>query len=423
MPCSFPAHSWLQTRVVRASAFDNQAGALGRAGPWLVVIPALILPLSVFLLARAERSDADLLREAHELAKAGRFDQASIVLAGLRIDREVEPPERLLRAQIATAQVRVSDALVELGRIPDDHPLAPLAQLSVGQLEARRGRLRPAEAAFRKAIALESGSTQARRELVYIYTTQLRFEELDRELRALAASAQLDAKHLLHWGMIHHVKWAAGTDLHALEKYLDADPDDRATRLALAQALRRVARADEALDCLAPLPESDLEAQAIRVEIALDEADLGRAEALLATCPAEDPALARLRGSIAIARNDPALAIRHLEIARKAAPDDRATLQALASAYTLGGEPARAKPLRERIQLHDEYTQLISRANASQGEWDRDLALLLGKAAMDLGRVDQARAWFRLVLETDPLNSEAQESLAKLKTQSTPSPP
>src|SRR5262249_9613149 len=146
--------------------------------------------------------------------------------------------ERLLRGQVAAARGRVDAAVRELGAIPDGHPLAPLARLSVGQLEARRGRLRAAEAAFLATLATAPDSVPARRELVYLYSVRRRLRGLDGQLNALAGPGALAVTPRVPGGMVRHVEWAADTDRAALERYVKADPGDRHSRLALAEALR-----------------------------------------------------------------------------------------------------------------------------------------------------------------------------------------
>ena len=176
--------------------------------------------------------------------------------------------------------------MTELRAIPDEDSLAPLARLSEGQLEARRGRLRAAEAAFRATLKLTPQCTQARRELVYIYSVQLRLPELDEQLDALSEQGQLDLQHLLHWGMIRHTEWAGEHDMVGLKRYLAADPDDRYSRLALAEAQRQPGQITAALETLAPLSDSDPDARAARAALALASGDLPAAEALLAGGPA-----------------------------------------------------------------------------------------------------------------------------------------
>ena len=122
-----------------------------------------------------------LYGRAQAEARAGRYERAAVYLDWLARLRSPTPYVHLLRAQVAGARGQTDAAVAELGAIPDGHDLAPLARLSEGQLEARRGRLRLAEAAFLAALRLNPKVVQARRELVYIYSVQQR---LHRDRRA-----------------------------------------------------------------------------------------------------------------------------------------------------------------------------------------------------------------------------------------------
>ena len=87
---------------------------------------------------------------------------------------------------VAAARNQPDKAIAELALIGDEDPLAPVARIAAGQTEIRRGRTRPAEAAFLAAIRLLPAAVQARRELVYIYNIQHRQLEMDAQLTALA---------------------------------------------------------------------------------------------------------------------------------------------------------------------------------------------------------------------------------------------
>ena len=89
-----------------------------------------------------------------------------------------------------------------------------------------------------------------------------------------------------------------------LERYIEADPDDRWSRLALAENYRRMGRSDEALRALAGLPRAEPEVIDLLARIELDRQDVEKAERLVATGPVDNPLLARLRGRLALARGD-----------------------------------------------------------------------------------------------------------------------
>ena len=105
-----------------------------------------------------------------------------------------------------------------------------------------------------------------------------------------------------------------------LAQFIQADPEDRWSRLAIAENYRRMGRLDDAETALAPLPPSDRDALAIRVMLALDRHQDDQAEEMLKASPPDDPNLARLRGRLALAHRDPATAARCFRTALTGCP-------------------------------------------------------------------------------------------------------
>ena len=159
--------------------------------------------------------------------------------------------------------------------------------------------MRSAEEWFRAALKLDSKLIQAHRELIYIYGMQLRRPELNAQFLALSALTPLTSDNVFHWCLLHTNSWDPGEAVATLVRYVAADPDDRWSRLALAENYRRMGRFDQAESVLSPLAETyDSEATAIRAQIAVDTQQEDRAEQLLALARNDDPALARIRGRL-----------------------------------------------------------------------------------------------------------------------------
>jgi tetratricopeptide (TPR) repeat protein len=393
-----------------AGATAGPGRRLVRAARFLWVLPVAAAAIWWW----SSPSPDALYERARVLALAGHYEEAESVLGRLARLRAPTPADRLVRAQVASGRGRDDAAVAELAEVPDGHPLGPLARLSQGQIEARRGRLRAAEAAFLATLALEPGSAQARRELVYIYSIQQRPADLDAQLDALSEQGALDLTHLLHWGQIRHVEWAAATDLDALRRYVAADADDRHSRLALAEALWRTGRADEAGEVLAPLPSTDPDARAARARLALARGDRPAAGALLADGPDDHPALARARGRLALARGDARAAADQFRRAAAIEPGDRGTLHSLVVALSAAGEADEAESYRKALARHDELGELLKQAKSREADLDSPLLLRLAQACDAAGRPLEARAWAKRAIARDPLDAEAQRLLHRL---------
>lgn len=354
-----------------------------------------------------------LFQQARADLASAHPERARSTLSRLERLRPPAPFDRLLRAQVDEALGRPDDAVRELASIDGRHPLAPLARTRAGKIELERGRLRAAEAELLAAIDLKPDSVLPRRDLVYIYNLQLRQADLDATLHALSELEPLDFQYLLHWGKARNVVWNPTRDAEALSRAVAADPEDRRSRLALAEGLRSQSRLDEAEAALAPLPDSDPDARAARALLRMDRGDPDGANALLAA-GGDHPALARLRGQVAMSKGDAASAVRHLRIAQAADPLDRSVNYALGSALRASGHADEAEPYLESARRHDALNPLISRASTPEGARDPALPALLGAACERAGRLLEARAWYKLVINRDPLDREAQAAFHRL---------
>ena len=356
---------------------------------------------------------ARLLSQAQADYQAGRYESAAVGLAQLARLRAPTPMDHMARALVARA--RGADALTELAQIPGDHALSPQAHLLAGRIEVERGHLRPAEAHFLATLAREPSNVHAHHELAYIYNIQTRWHELDEQMDALSELNAAGFEHVLHWAKTQNGKWNPSRDCESLAHYLAADPDDRNTRLALVDGLQSLGRLEEADSVLAPLPDTDPEARARRALLALETGDTERADQLLAGGPAGHPGLAKARGQLALTRGDPAGAMRHLRIALAARPDDFGVLSALATALRVSGDEESGRRYLEAAHRHTALTPLIVRATTPQGADDPRLPARLGAACEAAGRLAEARAWYRLAIGRDPLDSKSQQAVFRLR--------
>jgi tetratricopeptide (TPR) repeat protein len=389
---------------------------------WVMVF--LLASLALFLwgwgyltILKATPGADALWEQAEQEFKAARYEKVERTLGRLRQLREPTPLDWLLRAQLALVQNHPDEALADLSRVPDDHYMAPQARLLAGQLELRRDRVRFAELALREAVRLSPDLVQAHRELIYIYGMQLRRKEISREFLALSQLVDLTFDNAFHWCLLRNNVWEAREVVQSLSRYVAADPQDRWSRLAIAENFRRMGQHAEAERTLAPLPREDPEANVIRIQIAVDSQDRQCAEELLALGRDDDPELARLRGREALARRDAQGALRYFRIAYAADPDNGEVVRGLYSTLELLGKTEEAGPLRERARNLDVLNKLILRVDTGsnrKAQRDADLMRQLGAVCAALNRTAEARTWLKLAIARDPLDAEAQKALFRL---------
>jgi predicted Zn-dependent protease len=382
-------------------------GWLAAAG---LVLAAVVVGLGAWA-ATAWRDPDAYFRAARAELDSHRPEDAARALQRLERLRPPTPFDRLLRAQVAEAREKPDEAVAELGAIPDAHPLAPVARILAGQVEVRRHRLRSAEGRFLAALTLEPRAVQAHRELSYIYNIQHRQADLDRSLNALSELDALTYEHLFHWSKTRNVVWKPDRDCEELAKFLAADPDDRLSRLALADGLNRLDRPAEAIAVLEPLGVDDSDARAQRARIALDRGDVDRVESILNAGPCDQAVLARLKGQLALMRGDSTEAVACYRRAAAADPTDRATLQGLGQALRRAGDEAAAEPYLAAARRHDAVTPLVAKAADHEAGEDPSLSAKLGAACEAAGRDSEARAWYKRALRRDPTDHALQQAV------------
>ena len=208
--------------------------------------------------------------------------------------------------------------------------------------------------------------------------------------------------------------WEPSTALKELSLFIEADPADRSSRLAIADNYRRMGLIDDAEIAIAPLPDSDPEVLAIRVMLAVDRHDDDKAAQLLASGPPDDSRLAKLRGRLALARRDAPTAVRYFQDAHDHDPEDRDSLLGLLSSLTMIGDDKSAAPLRETAKKFELINSLVQRAAAPGGRQNPRLMRELGAACAAAGRDPEARGWYRLAIARDPLDIESQQALFQI---------
>jgi predicted Zn-dependent protease len=386
----------------------------------------LLLPIVIMLLlagAVAVRSwltakpgDAarlDLLQAALKEFAAQHYAQATELLD--RRTREVAPTalDWMLRARIAEAQGRLADAVDYLRRIPDTDPIAPQASLKAGQIEIVRGRARAAETALLQSITLAPDSVQARRELAYLYTIQRRWAECDAQFRALNRIVSMDYVLAFAWCQNDCDLWDPHEARKQLTKFIEVDPTDRFSRLALTVCLHVLSRFSEAETAIAPLPESDPEARALRVQFAIERGDIETAETLANDGPADHAKLNILRGDLARYHGLARKAESYYRAALEKEPDARDAIHGLGLALRQLGDPAWEKYLKAAA-TRDEMKRSI-KASANMIKVDIKLYCKLGELCESIGHLAQARVWYRLAIKVDPLDTTAHQGLARLE--------
>jgi hypothetical protein len=107
--------------------------------------------------------------------------------------------------------------------------------------------------------------------------------------------------------------------------------------------------------------------------------------------------------------------LKYFRIAYADDPDNRETVFGLLLALEQSGDDKAVAPIREQARNLERLNTLINRAAAPRAGSDPGLLRQLGEACAALERNAEARAWYKLAVAADPLDSEAQRALYRLR--------
>ena len=95
-------------------------------------------------------------------------------------------------------------------------------------------------------------------------------------------------------------------------------------------------------------------------------------------------------------------------------PEDRDSLFGLSNALVMQGKENEAAPLREKVKQVELLNSLVHRATNPSDRGRPEFLRELGAACAALGRDGEARAWYKLAIASDPLDTIAQQSLFQI---------
>jgi tetratricopeptide (TPR) repeat protein len=411
----------------------------------IVLVPVVFVAGLVWFVRPAFRSRPSL-DEAVSLAEAGAFDQAE---AKLRARLAATPDESAAHLLLAQVLLRRPDppptpvdrpspgpgraALEHLDRVRPENPrMAVLLETNRGNALYRLMRLEEAEAAWLRALQLNSAAPEVGWSLLDLWYLQGREDEARRlalhlfevepdprdRVQLLLELVRQDARPPAPGSL---VKWFAPV--------VRDHPDDLRSTLAMGLALVRDSRIEPGLDLL----RDGARRHPGRPEAwdglltALDESGQldGMREVLDSLPPtfAAEPRLAKHRARVAQEDRAWEEAVRQYRLARRAEPFNRTVEYRLSRALRHAGDHEEANQIEQRVRVRDramlELRTLYDEAGETTGPGPRprpDLYRRLADVREQMQRLDEARAWHRLVLQVDPQNPESRAALDRLGT-------
>jgi tetratricopeptide (TPR) repeat protein len=361
-----------------------------------------------------ERADSLLTRYLRILP---RDDRAQLLSAQLAMDRPDAQPQR---------------ALEHLARIRPGTPReAAVVRFSVGKAHYQQKRYDLAESCWKEALEIDPTVPEAGWALIDLLDFEVRVEEAHRlgmRLFEVEPDRRDRVRLLLEMSRLEIDKVAPGSVVQTFEPVWRQHPDYLPLALAVGLALIHNSQSADGIevlrDALARHPDS---ADAWDGWLTgLDEGhepDLLREEfAQLPRDLAADPRFARHEGTVAHGARDWSRAVKAYRRAHAVEPFNRAVLYRLRLALRAAGETAELVQVDRLLAVYQDALQQLrpvydeALAIKTLGLEPRpELYHRLAALREQMGRLDEACAWHRLVLRDVPDDALSLAALARLK--------
>jgi tetratricopeptide (TPR) repeat protein len=394
---------------------------------WLAALLASSATVSLWWLS--VRPDVgQLVREATQAAKQGET-AASIRLfdAALRWDPH-NGMALLYRGQLARDAGDTEAALAFWRRVPDS-PMQQggTARFLEGTVWLENNQTRRAEQALLKAVELHPAYRQPHERLLQLYVVQLRAAELREQLQIIRGFRPWTLDELVIYQGARGKINRASASIPQLEKYLEADPHDLLSALALARYYLiddQAARATELLSRMRAEHPEETRVLGLLAESWLVQSEFSKAREVLGeSLPAEAAHewFWRSRGLYAFAVEDWPRAVICLERAAAADPEDVGVAYQLGLALERAGHPAAAKRQLARTRLVEKLFLEVSRilgGDRNRTDLSFGIVMEVGRLLMRLDRPSDAVFWFEQAVTWQPQNSAARTGLAEARERS-----
>jgi tetratricopeptide (TPR) repeat protein len=357
--------------------------------------------------ARSWRVELSLAREA---MNAGRYGLAQGRLSQLAEHWTNEGEVLLLLGECELHRGRRKEALAAWAKVPPTAPsFARAARFRASNL-IQMGKYSPAEETLLQALAKlgEPGSYDLERELIQLYRSQGRFDDLRRVLRASWCRSADAAGVLRELWMLDHSAIPVQVWQFALD---NADNDDDRVWLGRAHHAILVGRFSAAAKwieaCLRRRPDDPAVWRA-RLDLAVATDDVAGLWTAVAHLPADRfdaTAIRELRVWLVARKGETAVEQQELTALVRDAPGNTQALERLAVLATQAGQVREAAQLRRRKAEVDRTQHQVHQILLDRGI-DSSRTEVLAELAAKLGRAFEARGWAILaeakLLVSDP---------------------
>lgn len=365
------------------------------------------------------------LRRATEDLKRGNLDGARKNLAVVLVQEPGHPEALVYWGEMERQSGDPDAAVAAWEKIPDSSgSSASKARYLMATLMLERHRARDAERLFRRSIDLGPRYLPPHEQLLNLFVMQMRADAIRAELSAIEKLRPLTVREMLLDVVADRRVLDAKRGSENVSPFVDADPADLHSRIALARYWTELSRTNEAIGLLdqplPDLPEAD-EARALLAQLRAEAGDVPAARKLFDADPPGDESPAPVWfafGRVLELSGDTASAAAAYAAAVRKRPTDGPICYRLGQMLQRLGRRDDAEAQLERAQLLEALyaeAQLFGRSLAAK----RPPAALsvqmirVADASARLGQAEDSAAWYRRALEFDPGNIAARVGLRR----------
>ena len=321
--------------------------------------------------------------------------------------------ERAMRLSDQGRDIEALEAFRAAARLSPDHPYV---HFNIGRLLESHGLLSEAAVAYRRAVELAPGERPLQFALGESLYRAGRITEAVQPLELAVAPPDPLPEALLVLGAVYEREQKTEEALDTLARYVELRPEDVAARALLGDHLTGARRHEEALRVWKEgLSEAEPSAELlyrIGQNLSRDRDGYTEAEVYLRRALQTDPQHLEsqlLLGRILTRQGKTEEGLELLSRASEEHPDSANVFYLLATLYQQLGREEEAREAGERFQRLSEESQ-------QRDHHDAQIKVTYKRARelLDQGKMIEAEAAFKSVLELDPENVDARSVLAKI---------
>jgi tetratricopeptide (TPR) repeat protein len=374
----------------------------------LLLVITIGIALWINLQTRQDSRTDDLLAKA---MSEKRYDEAELLCRKLLDSSPRSASLLLILGECAQRGNRVEEAIQTYRNIPKENSReASIGLWASGEILLDQGKLTESIQSMTESVSLDQANTLAKTRLASLLNQSGQRWEAIPLLLDLIGTDQWTFETIRNLGNPLRTM----QDVELLTKCLELQPNDVAAQIGMARALvdaNKMAEAENLLDAALRTNPASIEAyvQLGKLYLATDPSRLAEWERRLPNSSEWHPDVWYLRGEALRLGKDWNASVRCYAEALKIDPDHAPALLGISKSLGVLGDKAKATELGLRARKIEELTFNIEQANTLRKKIDPHFIII--ERLTELGRINEALAWFQYGTKLEP-NASPWQNLA-----------